>query len=226
VQQQMLLIEELQTDEWWQSVTLPMLEQVRKRLRLLVKLIDKRERRPIYTDFEDRMGSESIFELPGFSASDSYERFRAKARQFLKAHEDHLTIHKLRANEPLTATDLSELERMLAESGCGSAEFLEKAKVESNGLGLFVRSLVGLDREAAKIAFAKFLAGGTLRANQIQFVDEIINHLTEHGTMDAARLYESPYIDFSPQGVEGVFSPTQVDELISVLEEVRGRAIA
>ena len=108
-----------------------MLEQVRKRLRLLVKLIEKKERKVIYTDFEDVMGAEKSIELPSFSAPDSYGRFRAKARHFLRAHEDHLTIHKLRTNEPLTGTDLDELERMLAESGIGTSADLEKAKTGS-----------------------------------------------------------------------------------------------
>ena len=225
VHEQMPLIQDLQTDEWWQDVTTPMLENVRRRLRALVKLIEKQQRKPIYTDFEDELGNESVIELPAFASPDSFERFRAKARHFLKAHEDHLTIHKLRTNEPLTPTDLAELERMLIESGTGTAGDLQKAKTESSGLGLFVRSLVGLDRQAAKNALGAFLAGGNLTSNQIQFLDEIVNHLTEHGCMDAARLYESPYTDFNPLGVDGVFSSQQVDQLISILEDVRKRAI-
>ncbi|MEQ1861398.1 MAG: DEAD/DEAH box helicase family protein [Chthoniobacteraceae bacterium] len=223
VQQQLALIQEIQTDEWWQDVTVPMLDQARKRLRLLVKLIEKQARKPIYTDFEDEMGSESEVTLPGFASPDSYARFRAKARQFLKAHEDHLAIHKLRTNEPLTPTDLAELERMLAE--VGTTDDVENARQESHGLGLFVRSLVGLDRQAAKAALSHF-SNGTLRANQIEFMDEIVNHLTEHGCMEVARLYESPYTDFSPRGVDGVFTPAQVEELVSILDEVRSRAIA
>ena len=226
VQAQMALIHDIQTDEWWQDVTVPMLDQARKRLRLLVKLIEKQARKPIYTNFEDEMGKETAFDLPGFAAPDSDARFRAKARQFLQAHEDHIAIHKLRANEPLTATDLTELERMLAESGIGTAGDLEKAKTKSKGLGLFVRSLVGMDRQAAKHALGAFLAGGKLRPNQIQFLDEIVNHLTEHGCMEAARLYESPYTNFHSQGVEGVFDSPQVDALISILEDVRSRASA
>lgn len=226
VHEQMPLIQDLQTDEWWQDVTTPMLENVRRRLRALVKLIEKQQRKPIYTDFEDELGNESVIELPAFASPDSFERFRAKARHFLKAHEDHLAIHKLRTNEALTSTDLAELERMLIESGTGTAEDLRKAKTESSGLGLFVRSLVGMDRQAAKNALGAFLTGGNLRANQIQFLDEVVNHLTEHGCMEAARLYESPYADFNPQGVDGVFDARQVDHLISVLEDVRKRAIA
>jgi type I restriction enzyme R subunit len=141
-------------------------------------------------------------------------------------HEEHLTIHKLRTNEPLTATDLAELERMLIQNGVGSAEDLAKAKTKSNGSGLFVRSLVGMDRQAAKNALGEFLTGGNLRANQIQLLDEIVNHLTEHGSVEAGRMYESPYTDFSPQGVDGIFNAEQVNALIAMLEDLQSHATA
>jgi type I restriction enzyme R subunit len=172
------------------------------------------------------MGGETTVELPGFSAPDSFERFRAKARSFLKEHENHLAINKLRMNQPLTATDLQELERMLVASGLARPEHLQKAKTESHGLGLFVRSLVGLDREAAKQALNSFIAGKTLSANQIEFVNLIIDHLTEHGVMNPELLYESPFTDLNPQGPEGVFNSAQVDELVSLLSNIRARAVA
>jgi type I restriction enzyme R subunit len=56
VREQMLLIEAIAGDEWWQDVTLPMLEQARRNLRALVKLIDKLGRKVVYTDFEDELG--------------------------------------------------------------------------------------------------------------------------------------------------------------------------
>jgi type I restriction enzyme R subunit len=226
VKEVMPLIQGLQTDEWWQYVTLPMLEQVRKKLRTLIKLIDKQARKPVYTNFEDEMGAPAEIELPGFTSADNFERFRAKARHFLKQHEDHIAIHKLRSNEALTKTDLAELERILINSGIGKPDDVAKAKTESAGLGLFVRSLVGLDREAAKQALAGFVAGKTLSANQLEFVNLIVDHLTEHGVMMQDLLYESPYIDFNPQGVDGVFAPVQVERLMAILEEVRERAVA
>lgn len=225
VQQQLAHIQEIQTDEWWKNITVGMLEQTRKRLRSLVKLIEKTQRKPIYTDFEDVMGSEKPVELTEFTTTDSFEKFREKARAFLRDHQDALAVHKLRLNEPLTSLDLIELERMLAESGVAKPEHIQKAKAESNGLGLFVRSLIGMDREAAKKAFGVFTQGKTLGASQIEFVNLIIDHLTAHGVMEPALLYESPFTDLNPQGPEGVFKPSQVDELIAVLGEVRARAI-
>ena len=127
----MPLIQDVQSDEWWQDVTIPMLERVRRRLRSLVKLIEKRKRKTIYTDFEDEMGGETDITLPGLMPSGDFEKFRAKARAFLREHQDHVAIHKLRLNRALTTADLVELERMLAESGIGAAEELARAKARS-----------------------------------------------------------------------------------------------
>jgi len=226
VREQLPLIQDVQTDEWWQDVTVPMLELLRKRLRALVKLIEKKSRKQLYTDFEDELGDETGIDLPCFTVGEDFEKFRAKARAFLREHQDHITIHKLRMNKVLTATDLEELERMLVQSGIGGKEDIARAKEEAHGLGLFVRSLVGLDREAAKEALAGFLAGKTLSANQIEFVNLIVNHLTEHGMMDAGLLYESPFTDISPQGPDGLFASPEIDELVALLDEVHAHAVA
>ena len=91
---------------------------------------------------------------------------------------------------------------------------------------MFVRSLVGLDREAAKEALAAFLSGKTLTANQIEFVNLIVDHLTEHGVMDASLLYETPFTDLAPRGPESLFSAAHVEELIAILERVKEAAMA
>lgn len=112
------------------------------------------------------------------------------------------------------------------EAGIGTSDDIDQARQKSEGLGLFVRSLVGLDREAAKQAFARFLSDRTATASQIEFINIIVEHLTQRGTMDAALLYESPYTDFNPLGVEGVFGEMATMELISILGEIRLRAAA
>ncbi|HST68362.1 MAG TPA: DEAD/DEAH box helicase family protein [Solirubrobacterales bacterium] len=222
---EMELIQEIQTDDWWQGITTGMLESVRKRLRGLVRLIDRRKRQPVYTDFEDMLGHEDEIALSEFASAQTFERYRAKVRDFLRAHEDHAAIQKLRRNRPPTETDLAELERMLLESGIGGEKDLRKAVEQSHGLGLFVRSLVGLDREAAERAFAGFLDGKELNSTQIEFVNLIVDHLMANGVMNAALLYESPFTDIASQGPDGLFNSEQVDDLIAVLDGVRAGAV-
>jgi len=148
-----------------------------------------------------------------------------KARQFLREHESHLSLQRLRRNQPLTTSDLAELERMLVEAG-GSPEVIKLATEQNHGLGIFIRSLVGLDRETAKQAFSQFVVGTTATASQLEFIDLIVQYLTENGTMDAARLYESPFTDINQQGPEAVFPAAKVTELVQVLEVIRERAVA
>ena len=225
VRAELELIIEVQTDEFWQDITASMLEDVRKRLRSLVKFIDKTKRQNIYTDFADLIGEEREIDLPGFGTGHDEERFRDKTQQFLRAHENDPVIHKLRWNEPLSKADLDALEKILVEAGAGTPDDLSKVR-SGSGLGLFVREMIGLDREAAKRAFDGFLAGKTLTANQIQFVNLVIDYLTQSGWMRAAQLYESPFTDFSPRGVEGVFDSAQVTQLLSVLDNIRQAAAA
>ncbi|TDC52826.1 hypothetical protein E1258_24950, partial [Micromonospora sp. KC207] len=118
--------------------------------------------------------------------------------------------------------DLDELERMLAASG-GGPEDIDRARRSSDGLGLFIRSLVGLDREAANEAFSEFLAGRTLTANQISFIDLIVAHLTRNGVMEPVRLYESPFSDIAPD-LESIFSSADVDRLVTIIKSVRDTA--
>jgi type I restriction enzyme R subunit len=198
------LILELQTDEYWQDITVPMLETVRRRLRNLIKLIEYKERSFVYSDFEDEIGAGADIEVTGVPVGTDMDRFRAKARQFLKANQSHIAVLKLYRNEPLTATDLGELERIFIEAGVGSPEEMERVRGEG-GLGIFVRSLAGLDRAAATRAFDSFTQGRKLTAHQLEFIDMMIEHLTARGAMDPRLLYESPFTDLDPLGVAGGF---------------------
>jgi type I restriction enzyme R subunit len=85
---------------------------------------------------------------------------------------------------------------------------------------------VGLDRTAAKRAFDDFLQGRNLTAHQHEFIDMMIDHLTERGVMDPRLLYSSPFTDIDPLGVEGVFKEAEVAQLIQILKDVEGRAAA
>jgi type I restriction enzyme R subunit len=224
VAEQQGLLDEVAGDEWWVDVTLPMLELARRRLRGLVRFLPKGERRTVYTDFEDELGSSTVIDLPGTTPGTDWERFRAKARAYLAEHEDHLALQRLRRNQPLTTTDLEQLEEMLLASGAGHADDIARAREESQGLGLFVRSLVGLDRSAATEALSRFLDDSTYSRAQIDFVGLIVSELTANGVMAARRLYESPFTDNAPSGPDYFFGDADVDAIIVVLDQVRANA--
>ena len=220
-----VLIEEIQTDQWWEGVTVPLLELVRLRLRDLVQHIDKSRKAVVYSNFVDEIGDGVEHLLPQIGESD-FARFKQKARHFLKAHEDHIVLHKLRQGKPLTPTDLSELEKMLLDAGIGEAGDIERARKTSQGFGRFVRSIVGLDRAAVHEAFGEFLAAGVATASQIEFINMIVEHLTDQGVMDPALLYEAPFIDVAPTGPENLFDEEKVARLFTKIQAINDSAVA
>ncbi len=219
IARQAALLAEIQAEAWWEGLTVPILEFVRLRMRDLVQHIDRTKKAVIYSNFDDVIGEGEDVTLPQVGEFD-FVRFKRKARDFLRKHEDHIALGKLRRGKPLTATDISELEKMLLEAGIGDAEDIARAAALSQGFGRFVRSLVGLDRAAMNEAFAEFISGGTATAAQMEFVGMVIEELSHNGLMDPARLYEQPFSGIAPQGPEQVFDLERARRLVAVLKDI------
>jgi type I restriction enzyme R subunit len=225
VRAQQELLDELAGDEWWQDVTLPMLETMRRRIRSLVKLIEKTKRSIVYTDFEDELGDLSAASLRGMEIGADLTRFEQKLRIYLRTHENQLAVQKIRRNRQITVTDLDELERIFIETGIGTEAEINHAKTNSGGLGLFLRSLVGLDREAAAAAFGKFQEGKTFTSAQLRFLKEVIDYLAHNGTITVDVFYRSPFNSIAPGGPEDLFPEVDIDAMITTIHSINATAI-
>ncbi len=226
IKAQQLLLDDVAGDEWWQDVTLPMLETMRRRLRGLVRLIEKSKRNIVYTDFEDELGELTAATLSGMEIGTNLTRFEQKIRIYLNTHQNHLAVQKIRRNKQITSLDLAELEAIFVEAGIGTAEDITYIKDANGGLGLFLRSLTGLEREAAALAFDAFQQGKTFTANQLRFVNELIDYLARNGTIYVDALYESPFTALAPTGPEAIFPEDEVDAMVSVIHSIRLTAVA
>lgn len=228
VREQAELLEAVAGDDWWVDVTLPMLENLRLRVRGLVRFTERSIRNPVYTDFEDVVGPAVEVSLPGRTPGMDADRFRDRAEAYLRAREDAPALRKLRGNEQLTSADLAELEGLLREAGGQGAEVddaVARAAEQPGGIGVFIRGLVGLDRAAAKRAFDGFLTERQLDATQVMFVNKIIDELTANGVMSEGRLYDVPYTDFSASGPEALFREDQVEAIVEILNHVTSTAM-
>jgi type I restriction enzyme R subunit len=227
IAEQLELIQDIQQDEWWVNVSYPMLETVRRKLRLLVQLIERSKKAIVYSNFKDALGPATAVELPGTGgelASAEFLQFQKKAAYFLKQHLAEEPVAKVRSGEPLTQADLDELQRILVAAGIGNDESFAMASERMKSPKLPARSLVGFDRAAAKAAFAEFLDDKRYSKNQIQFVTLIIDELTERGVVEAARVYEAPYDGIAPEGPEAIFVEADLDRIFELLTEFAASA--
>lgn len=221
VQAELALIQEIQTGEFWKDVTIDMVERVRRRLRNLIQFIERRSSKPVYTVLDDEMGEATPIALADFSSGINLAQYRRKVEAWIRANEHHVAIAKLRHNKPLTPTDLAELERFVFEAPeVEGRERFEQSFGNEQSLPLFIRSLVGLDRGAAKEAFARFLDDSRYSSQQIRFVEMIIDRLVSNGVVEPGQLYEPPFTGIHYEGLDGTFEDADADAIIGTLAQI------
>jgi type I restriction enzyme, R subunit len=223
VAKKMETIQAVQVKLFWEAPNVASIERIRVELRDIIKFLD-RETTPIYiTNFEDAFDGD-IHEVPLVVGYNELEAYKRKVGQYLREKSNHLTIYKLRNNIPITSDELEQLERMLFEQGdLGNKEELSKA-LNGLTLGKFVRKILGLDVNAAKLAFGEILVNKTLNSKQIRFVDTIINFLTVNGVIDPALLFEAPFTEIDAGGITGLFDNDTQVKIISLIEEINHNA--
>jgi len=230
VKAQLAYLAAMQEMGFWEGIDLNGLEELRLRLRGLVPFLDKKERKIVYTDFEDEvMGvrDEELIDLPKMTGA-QYEK---KVKDYLRNHLDHLVIHRLRTNKPLTDTDLQGLETVLQEIGEDDGEQLLSGLLARSGapsLAHFVRNLVGMDRVTAQAAFSIFLQDRSLTPPQIRFIEMVIEQLTARGVMNAAALYEPPFSNLHAGGPDELFAGKEnvIEGIFDTLRSVQPLAEA
>ena len=225
VNAKMTLIKEVQTAKYWQEQTVHQFEHLRKELRLLIRFIEKNAGMVLYSNFDDtilNMVAEPQYVVGG----NSLELYKKRMTEYIQKNRHHITIHKLRTNQPISKTELQELERMLFEQGeIGTNDQFVKAYGEQP-LGKFIRSIVGLDQEAVNAAFGKFINKPSLNASQIRFLNLVIQYLSTNGALETEKLFEPPFTEIADSGVLGVFSQQEAKEVVDLIDNVNRKAVA
>tara|TARA_Y100000746_G_C15292253_1_gene362138 strand:- start:21 stop:755 length:735 start_codon:yes stop_codon:yes gene_type:complete len=216
-------IREIRTQDWWEDINLIMLEQVRRKIRGLVNFIERESKKPLFSNFRDTIGEGEIIDNKELIETDEFEEFREKTRNICERYQDNLTIQRLKKNKALTQEDFNQLEVFLIEQNIGDKKMFDEVKKREQSLGIFIRKLIGLDREATIKVFSEFLNDGIYSSKQIQFVNEIINYLTQHGVMDIGRIYEQPFNEISSPP-EDLFQESDLDKICSLIKFVKERA--
>lgn len=227
VREQLALIQKVQTETFWKDISLPMIETVRRKLRGLIKFIERKSIEPIYMVLTDEIGEATEVVLTDFSTGINLAQYRKKVEAYIRSNEHHIVIAKLRHNKALTPMDLGELERFFYESDAvESRARFEASFGTAMPLTVFIRSLVGLDRSAVNEAFSGFLDGSRYSSQQIRFVEMIIDRLTQNGMMEPGQLYEPPFTGLHHEGLDGAFGDVDADAIVGIIAVINERAAA
>lgn len=222
---QVPLLSELQTEGFWRAITINHLDKVRLSMRDLIKYLDKDERINVITTFEDDLDYTGINDHDLIPAYSNLQSYKDRVESYIRTHKDHLVIHKLKTNKPITEAEITILEGILFD---GETLGTKQDYIDNYGdkpLGEFIRGIVGLDVSAAQAAFADFIQTGNLRADQMTFINSIISYLTSNGTIDKKMLFEAPFTNIHDQGLFGVFDDAVAGKVIKLIDGINQNAL-
>lgn len=217
-------IELVKSENFLSTVNLHHLENIRTELRDLMQLLkDENTETPLYSYFQDELDFAGIKEVDLLENYTSLQSYKDRVESFIKKNKHHLVIDKLYRNVPITPTELDALERFLLHEKFDLNE-IEK-EYETKSLGIFVRKILGLQIEAANQHFATFIQNENLTANQMLFVQKIIDYLTVNGVLEKSMLTQPPFTDIDDYGLFGVFKDDEKSgKIIQLIEQINVNA--
>lgn len=213
------IIEKVQTDDFWTEADIFEYEQVREALRDLIKFIEKAKSKIYYTNFTDEILN--IAESKGEYSTYNLQSYKKKANTYLREHQDHLSIYKLKNNKQLTRTDIQALEHILWGE-IGSRDDYQK-DFGDTPLAILVRQVVGMEQKAANEAFSEFLNDAKLDSKQIRFVKTIVDYIIKNGHMlDKRVLQEEPFQSIG--SIAELFPMERAIEIVGVIDSINKNA--
>jgi type I restriction enzyme R subunit len=152
------------------------------------------------------------------------DAYKKRVESFIRENKHHITISKLTNNIPITEAELGALEQILFDGDERGTLEIFKKEFGDEPLGVFIRSIIGLNVSAAQQAFSEFLSVGNFKADQMTFIQNIITFLSKNGTIDTEMLFKAPFTDINDGGLNGVFDDASAHKIISIVDNINENA--
>lgn len=147
--------------------------------------------------------------------------YRRKLKDILEQMiEANPTLQKIRKGDIIAEFELKSLTSTILTSHPGVSldvlnDFYDRT---ADQLHLTLREIIGLDPQAIEEHFKNFLhSHPTLTAQQVRFMNLLKKYISEHGSIVVDKLYEPPFDSISHEGIDGVFTPEDVSELVTLI---------
>ena len=183
----------------------------------------------IVGDFEDTYISTEVKDINVFASA--YINSKEKFQKYLDKNKSLLSIKKLRNNIELDNEDLKELKQFLYSNEEVNLEVLknennsEIEKIsslygENESFGIFIRSLIGLDREAINKEFSEFLNKEKFNSNQIELINLIIENIVKYGAYSKSEIPKLSN-DILGKSIDNIFTDrNDLQKIVDIVNKI------
>lgn len=224
------LIRQSQTNHFWSTVTEDKFDELILKIAPLMRF---REAivplGPAKFNFKDLVSEKEYVEFGPQHEALSIAKYRELVEQ--KVNElvsSNPLLQKLKEGKEITATEAEQLaEELHNEHPHITIDLLRRVYNHRKAQFVqFIKHILGIEilesfNETVSKAFDDFIAKHSyLSSRQLQFMDLLRNFILEKGELQKRNLIESPFTLIHPQGIRGVFSPAEIDEILLFTEKL------
>ncbi len=224
------LIRQSQSNHFWSTVTEDKFDELILKIAPLMRF---REAivplGPAKFNFKDLVSEKEYVEFGPQHEALSIAKYRELVE--LKVNELVLRnplLQKLKEGKEITATEAEQLaEELHNEHPHITIDLLRRVYNHRKAQFVqFIKHILGIEvlesfPETVSKAFDDFIAKHSyLTSRQLQFMDLLRNFILEKGELQKRNLIESPFTLIHPQGIRGVFSPAEIDEILIFTEKL------
>jgi type I restriction enzyme, R subunit len=224
------LIRQSQTNHFWSTVTEDKFDELILKIAPLMRFREAIvQLGPAKFNFRDLVSEKEYVEFGPQHEALSV----AKYRELLEKKVNELVssnplLQKLKEGKEITATEAEQLaEELHNEHPHITIDLLRRVYNHRKAQFIqFIKHILGIEilesfPEAVSKAFDDFISKHSyLTSRQLQFMDLLRNFILEKGELQKRNLIESPFTLIHPQGIRGVFSPAEIDEILIFTEKL------
>lgn len=196
VMAKMPVIDEVLSDHFWETKSIGSLERIRKELRDLLQYIEGDSKGKTFS-----VNIKDVFKQDETKIkAPSIRTYRRRVEDYLKEHLSYdATLQKIYHLEPLTEQDISRLEQIFWKELGSHEEFdvQTRTKPYQHNVGAFIRSIIGIEQEAALEKYRELIHGSELSRMQEEYLRTLIRYVSENGDIATVDLQQPPFNKFT-----------------------------
>jgi len=230
VKQEEALIRAAQTSHYWAKADEDAFDDMVAKLGPLMKFREQTTGQDqTHLDLADELYKKEWVEFGPQHEAVSISRYREMVEALIVELTEHNPILlKIKNGETVSADEAAELAALLIEEHPHITEALLRQVYKNRKAHFiqFIRHILGIEvlqsfPDAVSAAFDRFIrAHTTLNSRQLEFIGLLKNFIVEREKVEKRDLINTPFTVIHPQGIRGVFSPAEINEILQLTERL------
>lgn len=224
------IIRAAQANQFWVSITEDTIDELNNKLGQLMKFREQNTATPqTQLDLVDELHKKERVEFGPQNESVSITRYREMVEALIiELTEQNAILLKIKNGQNPTADEAKELAELLhAEHPHITEDLLRQVyKNRKAHFIQFIKHILGIETltsypETVSAAFEQFIQQhNNLSKRQLEFLDLLKKFMIDREKVEKKDLINSPFTVIHPQGIRGVFSPTEINEILQLTEKL------